>query len=187
MATDEHDRAMTYGWNKLCELEAEYVLRGNCPYAVPIRTFFFRELSHESYGPDILRTVGLVYVSKAQSLHCFQPDFFGARRMGAQSSGQVPCFQRNVSQLTSSRAVDSNMCHRVSTLRDANELKTVFRIPSLANSTRSFAKGNEDHRTKSGGEGIAGFVTSLYASSSTVLSFFVKCKARDRFYRPSDL
>ncbi|KAJ4488950.1 X-domain of DnaJ-containing-domain-containing protein [Lentinula edodes] len=89
-ATGINDVDVTRSWRTICELEAE-------------------ELSHESYGPELLQAIGFVYVSKAKQFLATNQTFLGVGGWLHNVQGKYHVFSETVS-----------------TLRSALELKSVF-------------------------------------------------------------
>ncbi|ESK98220.1 chaperone regulator [Moniliophthora roreri MCA 2997] len=89
-ATGVDDRDVTRSWRTICELEAE-------------------DLSHESYGADLLQAIGFVYVSKAKHHQATNQSFLGVGGWLHNVQGKYHVFSETVS-----------------TLRSAIELKAVF-------------------------------------------------------------
>ncbi|KAK1232066.1 DnaJ-like protein [Marasmius sp. AFHP31] len=89
-ATGVNDQDVTRSWKTICELEAE-------------------DLSHESYGADLLQAIGFVYVSKAKHYLATNQSFLGVGGWLHNVQGKYHVFSETVS-----------------TLRSAIELKAVF-------------------------------------------------------------
>ncbi|KAG7099542.1 hypothetical protein E1B28_001376 [Marasmius oreades] len=89
-ATGVDDQDVTRSWKTICEIEAE-------------------DLSHESYGTDLLQAIGFVYVSKAKHHLATNQTFLGVGGWLHNVQGKYHVFSETVS-----------------TLRSAIELKTVF-------------------------------------------------------------
>jgi len=89
-ATGPEDRDVTRSWRRICEIEAE-------------------ELKSESYGIELLQTIGFVYASKAKHHLATNQTFFGVGGWLHNVQGKYHVFSETVS-----------------TLRSAIELKSVF-------------------------------------------------------------
>ncbi|KAF9270539.1 DnaJ-domain-containing protein [Marasmius fiardii PR-910] len=89
-ATGVDDQDVTRSWKTICEIEAE-------------------DLSHESYGADLLQAIGFVYVSKAKHHLATNQTFLGVGGWLHNVQGKYHVFSETVS-----------------TLRSAIELKAVF-------------------------------------------------------------
>ncbi|KIK69487.1 hypothetical protein GYMLUDRAFT_35551 [Collybiopsis luxurians FD-317 M1] len=89
-ATGVNDMDVTRSWRTICGLEAE-------------------ELSHESYGPELLQAIGFVYTSKAKHFLATNQTFLGVGGWLHNVQGKYHVFSETVS-----------------TLRAAIELKAVF-------------------------------------------------------------
>ncbi|KAJ4490986.1 X-domain of DnaJ-containing-domain-containing protein [Lentinula aciculospora] len=89
-ATGVNDADVTRSWREICELEAE-------------------DLSHESYGPELLQAIGFVYVSKSKHFLATNQTFLGVGGWLHNVQGKYHVFSETVS-----------------TLRAAIELKAVF-------------------------------------------------------------
>ncbi|KAE9394705.1 DnaJ-domain-containing protein [Gymnopus androsaceus JB14] len=89
-ATGVDDADVTRSWRTICQLEAE-------------------ELSHESYGPELLQAIGFVYASKAKHFLAANQTFLGVGGWLHNVQGKYHVFSETVS-----------------TLRAALELKAVF-------------------------------------------------------------
>ncbi|KAJ3725453.1 X-domain of DnaJ-containing-domain-containing protein [Lentinula raphanica] len=89
-ATGVNDEDVTRSWKEICELEAQ-------------------ELSHESYGPELLQAIGFVYVSKSKHFLATNQTFLGV-------GGWLHNVQGKYHVLSET----------VSTVRAAIELKAVF-------------------------------------------------------------
>lgn len=77
-ATGPGDPDVSQSWRTICELEAEYVISlPRKPTSINTILFQSRELKRESYGVELLQTIGFVYVSKAKHHLATNQTFLG--------------------------------------------------------------------------------------------------------------
>lgn len=89
--------------------------------------FYFRELSHESYGPELLQAIGFVYVSKAKQFLAANQTFLGVGGWLHNVQGKYHVFSETyVVDVSIFPIIHPTPIHSVSTLRSALELKSVF-------------------------------------------------------------
>jgi hypothetical protein len=68
---------VTNSWRTICQLEAECVGFRTGGASAHIRNWECRDLRHESYGVELLHTIGFVYTSKAKHVLATNQTFMG--------------------------------------------------------------------------------------------------------------
>ena len=74
-ATGPDDQDVAHSWRTISELEAEYVSYVSISNVV--ECVYCRELKRESYGVELLQTIGFVYMSKAKHHLATNQTFLG--------------------------------------------------------------------------------------------------------------
>ncbi|KAH7102452.1 DnaJ-domain-containing protein [Auriculariales sp. MPI-PUGE-AT-0066] len=87
-ATGVNDREVTASWRSICQLEAE-------------------ELKRESYGVELLQTIGFVYIQKAKHFIASSQSFMGVGGWLHNVQGKYHVFSETVSTLRSAMEVKS--------------------------------------------------------------------------------
>ena len=75
-ATGPNDPDVSGSWRTICQLEAESV-SSTFPALILSHNFYRSELKRESYGVELLQTIGFVYVSKAKHHLATNQSFLG--------------------------------------------------------------------------------------------------------------
>ena len=88
--------------------------------------YFFRELKRESYGAELLQTIGFVYVSKAKHHLATNQSFLGVGGWFHNVQGKYHVFSETYVQHSQTICISTHPFDSVSTLRAAIELKSVF-------------------------------------------------------------